>query len=217
MSAKKLKDSKFSNVKTILFDFGNVVLDIDISLSIREFEALGLAGFSASDIHPDNRGIFYDIEIGAISPKEFVDALRLKSDIEDSVIVDAWNRLLLPYDYTRFELIQELRKSYRVALLSNTNKIHHDFFEARFNNENPLDLTFKGAFDHVFYSDEMECRKPGVEIYERVANILEAQPEELLFIDDNAPNLVSPSQMGWSTYHLQKPETIFDLFCDTTL
>lgn len=212
MSAKKIKDPNFSHVKTIALDFGNVVLDIDISLSINEFKRLGLDAFTPADIHPDNSGIFYDIEIGALQPQGFVDALKGDSNVSDSDVISAWNKLLLPYDYKRFELIQELRKNYRVVLLSNTNKIHHDFFEEVFDKENPLGLTFKSAFDHVFYSDELGCRKPGEEIYQKVAQIIGATPDELLFVDDNAPNLIAPSKMGWSIYHLQKPETIFDLF-----
>ncbi len=199
MNEKKLKNNNFSSINTIIFDFGNVLLDIDINLTVQEFIKLGIANFKVEDIHPNNSGAFLDAEIGAISPTQFINILKGNSNVNENSIIDAWNKLLLPYDYSRFELLLNLRKSYKICLLSNTNKLHHDYFEQIFNLNNPFKLKFDDFFDFKFYSDELLCRKPDKIIYQKVENITGIEPQKTLFIDDNQPNLIEPHRMGWNT------------------
>lgn len=212
----KLKDQNFKEVKTIIFDFGNVLLNIDLSLTIEAFQKLGIDKLNAEDIHPNNVGVFHAMEVGHASEQDFIDEMkRLCSKpekISDQQILEAWNALLLPLDKRVYDLLDALRKNYKVILLSNTNKPHHDFFEAKLNRENPTGRTFKSYFDHVFYSDELQLRKPEPEIYQAVQRITGLEASTTLFIDDNAPNLVEPHAMGWQVYNLVKPEVVFDLF-----
>lgn len=212
----KLKNPKYNNIETVVFDFGNVLIDIDTNLTIEAFNKLKVENLNPLDIHPNNRGIFLKTELGEASTADFVTEIRQKcvepDKISDRQILDAWNALLLPFDYSRFELVNRLKQTYNVILLSNTNEAHHIYFEAKFNAENPWRMDFKSLFDHVFYSDELGLRKPEVEIYQKVMQVANLVPEKTLFIDDNAPNLVAPQALGWHTYHLVKPETVLDLF-----
>ncbi|MEF9950692.1 MAG: HAD-IA family hydrolase, partial [Mucinivorans sp.] len=165
---------------------------------------------------PNNIGIFHAMEVGQASQQNFVDAIRKLAskpqNITDQQIIDAWNLLLLPFDYTRFELLDRLRENYKIILLSNTNKVHHDYWVPKFDRENPFARSFNSYFDHIFYSDELQLRKPEREIYETVQQIAQISPLTTLFIDDTAPNLVEPQKMGWNVHHLLKPQTVFDLF-----
>lgn len=213
----KFKNIDFAEVENIVFDFGKVLLDIDLNRTINAFEALGLECVDPSSIHPHNSGVFLQLELGEISRSEFCDALRMTSKsaavISDEQIFEAWNATLLEYDFARFELILKLRASgYKVYLLSNTNEPHHACFEDTFNRENPFGMTFKGMFDGVFYSDEMKMRKPNSVIYEEVARLANLNVERTIFVDDNAPNLVAPAALGWNVYHLTGGETVLDLF-----
>lgn len=211
----KLKNPQFKHIKNIIFDFGNVLLDIDISLTIKAFEQLGLNDFSHADIHPHNAGVFLDVELGRISNQEFIDTLKsyatskAPSDIE---IYYAWNMLLLQYDFQRFELLDKLRQNYGVFLLSNTNLPHREFFIQKFNAENPANRPFESYFDKCFYSDEMHLRKPDTKIYTETLKDANLNADDTLFIDDNAHNLIGAQKVGLSTYHLESPETILDLF-----
>ncbi|MEG1371904.1 MAG: HAD family phosphatase [Mucinivorans sp.] len=214
----RLKNTAYNKIETIIFDFGNVLLDIDISLTVDAFRKMGIDKFDERDIHPNNIGIFHDMEIGKASKDDFLAQMRSMSsrseEIADQQIIDVWNRLILPFDYTKFELLDKLAKKYNVILLSNTNKLHHDFFEHKFDCENPFGRPFKSFFDYVFYSDEMKLRKPEREIYEVVQDTAKFDPQRTLFIDDNAPNLVEPAKMGWMVHNLVRPETVFDLFVE---
>lgn len=212
----KLKNRDFSEVKTIIFDYGNVLMDIDISLTVEAFKKLGIDRLNPEDIHPNNVGVFHAMEVGSASTQDFIDEMKNFSSnpekISDEQIIDAWNALLLPFDKRIYDLLDDLRQNHKVMLLSNTNKAHHDFFEAKLNRENPTGRKFKSYFDNVFYSDELQMRKPEREIYQKVQDITGLDPLTTLFIDDNAPNLVEPKAMGWKVYNLVKPEVVFDLF-----
>lgn len=211
----KLKNTLCNKIENIIFDFGNVLLDIDINLSVRAFEHLGLTDMNHQDIHPHNAGIFLDLELGNITNQEFIEKLKgyatgiKPSDIE---LYYAWNMLLLPYDFKRFELLNELKKNYNIYLLSNTNLPHREYFIQKFNAENPENRNFESYFKQCFYSDAMHLRKPDPEIYIETLKQAGIKADTTLFIDDNEHNLVGARKVGLSTYHLVKPETIFNLF-----
>lgn len=214
----KLKNKAYKDIDTIIFDYGNVLIDIDISLTINAFKQLGLDKFDPAQIHPNNAGVFLELEMGKISTEKFVETIKLiasednRHQISSQMVLDAWNELLLPFDFKRFEMLEKLRPNYRIMLLSNTNKPHHDFLEVKFAKENPARKPFGHYFDHIFYSDELQLRKPEAKIYSKVAKIAQLTPETTLFIDDNAPNLDEPRKMGWQTHHLKAPQTVLDLF-----
>lgn len=211
----KLKNPPLKYPETLIFDFGNVLLDIDIPKAQKAIERLGVPPIESCEIHPNNTGIFLEIELGTASASHFVAQMRQRAqnpNLDHQKIIDAWNEVLLPYDWSRFELIRQLKKNHRVVLLSNTNEPHHSCFEQRFDQQNPWGIRFVELFDRIFYSDQMGLRKPNREIYQRVQEELGASPESLWFVDDNAPNLVQPAALGWNTHHLKVGESISELF-----
>lgn len=204
-------------IKNILFDFGNVLLDIDMTRSVAAFERLGLPPFRPEAMHPHNTGIFLQLELGLASEEQFVAALQATApaDRKPSArqLLDAWNALLLPYRWERFELLDRLRASgYGVFLLSNTNWPHRRHFIAQFNRENPAGRPFESYFDRVFYSDAMHLRKPDAGIYLEALRQAGIEPRDTLFIDDNLHNVEGALAVGLKGYHLAAPETVLDLF-----
>ncbi len=203
--------------QNIIFDFGGVLLDIDIQLSINAFERLGIKA-RAQDVHPNNTGVFIALEKGEISGEEFtsslIDSVQGEVKPTSEQVLEAWNELLLPYRWERFDMLEDLRKrGHKLYLLSNTNEPHHVFFEERFQREHPSGRTLASFFDGVFYSDELRMRKPDREIYQEVAQRIGAPcPSEILFIDDNAPNLIAPAALGWQIYHHDPKTSIIDFF-----
>ena len=61
-------------IKTILFDMGGVLFQIDTDQAKRRFEALGVDSERYLDAY-EQRGIFLDLESGAIGEEEFVSRL----------------------------------------------------------------------------------------------------------------------------------------------
>lgn len=213
----RIKSSNNQKIKNIIFDYGNVLLDIDVKLTVKALRQLGLSEFNPNDIHPNNTDIFLDLELGNISTPEFLDYLRKMApgkNISDVELHYAWNMLIKPFDFSRFELLDKLREHYNIYLLTNTNLPHREYLVQKFNAENPANRDFESYFDKCFYSDAMHLRKPDIEIYKQVIEQTGIQAEQTLFIDDNAPNLEGAKLLGINTDHLVAPETVLDLFIE---
>lgn len=86
------------------------------------------------------------------------------------------------------EYIQELKRSYEVALLSN------DF--TGFDEENKVWHMENIFGDNVFISAKIGLRKPKPEIYNYVLAQLNRKPQETVFIDDRERNLIGARSVG---------------------
>ena len=197
---RRIKTSEFATHQGgwLIFDFGNVLIEIDPARSIEAFQTLG----AQADLHLD-ADFFHDFETGAITATEFRRALRsqLRWASADSSIDRAWNELLLEVPPRTLAKLHQLRaKGYKLALLSNTNPIHIDEVRRRLR---PFGYAeFARCFERIFYSYEMGLRKPDPAIYAAVDRELGiANPAEVLFIDDNAANIASADAYGWRTLH----------------
>ena len=184
----------------LIFDFGNVLIEIDPARSIQAFQTLG----AKADLHLD-ADFFHDFETGALTAAEFRDALRgqLGRAASRSSLDAAWNALLLEIPPKTLRVLRSLRtQGYRLALLSNTNPIHIDEVRRRLG---PFGYgEFARCFERIFYSYEMGLRKPDPAIYAAVDRELSiASPAEVLFVDDNAANIVSAAKHGWGTILFQ--------------
>ena len=54
-------------------------------------------------------------------------------------------------------------------------------------------------YDYVFLSFEMGCKKPSIEIYEKVQEALPFDKKDILFIDDRENNIETAKKFGWNT------------------
>ena len=213
----KLKDPRFRDVENIIFDFGGVVADINVQRAVDNMVALGLTGFDPADIHPENTGIFLELELGAISNDDFFGALQEYAPSGTTPpskerICDAWNSLISDFDMRRFELLDKVRGGYKVFLLSNTNLPHREHFIKKFNRDAPVGRDFESYFDGCYYSDAMRMRKPDPEIYREVVRRERLDAGRTLFVDDNSPNLTGAREAGLLTYHMAPGRTIFGMF-----
>lgn len=202
------------NIKSIIFDLGGVILDIDINKTIAAFDQLNIKGVSTKDILTDNQPLFHQLEIGIISPQEFINALRQThrgvENVSENQIWEAWNALLLTFKKERIDLLKNLRESYNIYLLSNTNLPHRTHFKELYKNQFGDD--FEHLFTRCFYSDEMHLRKPNTEIYLQVAKAIGSNSDDILFIDDLQVNIDEAKACGWNAYCLKNNESIIDLF-----
>ncbi len=180
----------------LLFDFGGVLVDLDKERCIRAFDDLGF------DIRPflgtfRQAGIFSLLERGEISVEAFCDELRRLAknlELSDEQIIGAWEKYLLTVPAERLELLLKARTHYNIYVLSNTNVIHWAMAERNL-------FEYKGKhlsdfFDGVFLSCELGVEKPDAEIFQRVAEGIGCQPEEIIFFDDSEVNCEAARQSG---------------------
>ncbi|MCQ2217738.1 MAG: HAD family phosphatase [Paludibacteraceae bacterium] len=200
-------------VENIFCDLGVVLIDLNMERCMESFKRLGVMDIASQVGQSFKAGLFFALEEGTITPDEFRNAIRSKSDktITDDQIDDAWNSFLETIDPRKLMLLKKLRQTYRVFMLSNTNKIHFDYMAVHsFEKEKGFALT--DCFDKCYLSYELHLSKPGREIFEAVLRDAGATPENSLFIDDNARNIATAARMGFKVCHYRNIDDFIDVF-----
>lgn len=197
-------------MKQIIFDFGDVFLDLNYEKAKASFAALGFTEWTE-----EMKAINQQYEKGLVTEDFFLTSLLQLSQSAALVNLDAvktaWNSLLGPIPEYRIVFLEELIKKYPVYLLSNTDATHIHHVMSTYP-KNLIDRFF-ACFTKVFYSFEMHQRKPDTEIYQTVLQQINAQANETLFVDDKLENIQSAQQLGIQTWHLQVgKEDVVDLF-----
>ncbi len=189
---------------TILLDLGGVLIDVDYHASARAFHALGFEDFDALYSKAKQDHLFDGLETGELSPAQFRDRIRqiFRPDITDREIDACWNAMLGTIPAERIALVQRLKESYQVLLLSNTNAIHVPAFEAIVARDNGI-TDFKGLFHGAYYSCEIGLRKPHPEAFYHVLQRHGADPARTLFIDDSIQHVVGAREAGLHAEHLE--------------
>lgn len=202
--------------KNIIFDLGGVILNIDYNKTIDAFKALGIKNFDDLYTQASQTLLFDRIEKGAITNNAFLTELQqiLPPETSLQAIEEAWNAMLLNLPKERLELLGALKTKYNTVLLSNTNHIHIAAFHKIIKTENKID-SLDPYFDQVYFSCELNFRKPEPEIFKYVCDAQGYLPEETLFIDDSAQHIEGARGIGLHAYLLEK-EDLVDLF-DTHL
>jgi len=197
------------NLSTIILDLGGVLLDLDYSLTKKSFADLGVEDFDSYYTQFKASPLFDDLETGRVTNAAFFDALRERSGIAltDEQIVGAWNAMLLDFPPERLAFLKDLRKRYRVFLLSNTNDIHYQAFQEKFRKATGLE-SLDVLFDKAYYSHLIGARKPEVEAYKRIVEEQGLDPKTTLFVDDTASNFPGAEALGIQTLHLRSPMTV---------
>ena len=190
-----------------------MILNIDYRLTEKAFGKLGLRDFDRIYSQATQTELFDALEKGLITPDEFRKEIRkfLNEGISDSQIDEAWNTMLLDLPEERIQLLERLKKKYRIFLLSNTNEIHFDAFTTYIKNKFKRDV-FAEVFERAYVSHKIQMRKPEAEIFEHVLSENNLKREETLFIDDSIQHIESANKVGINTIHLKNGETILTLF-----
>lgn len=197
-------------INTIIFDFGGVVINIEM---IKTLEAFIRLGFES------NNNDFYTIpfvkefEKGLISEVEFVNNIKntLDNNTDEKRIIRAWNELLIDIPSERITLITELRKKYRVILLSNTNITHIKASNEWLSNNSQFSCLDE-LFDKLYLSFEMKMSKPDNEIYLSLLKSENINPKNALFIDDSVANINAAKALGINTYLHPSNSNIVEYF-----
>ncbi len=184
-------------IDTIIFDFGDIFINLDKQATIDGLERLGLSSWN-EDLDQLN----ISFEKGQISRDAFL--LVIQKQIPNATIDEilmAWNAVLLDFPLYRLEFLQLLSKKFRLFLLSNTDAIHIDHFEQREGASFYGD--FYQCFEKVYFSYEMGMRKPDAEIYTTLINRHELAPKRTLFVDDKKDNTDAAKALGLHVWNLQ--------------
>lgn len=185
-------------IKNIIFDFGNVLFDLDLQAVYRKMQILLGDHFESARTQLRHNRIFELYETGGLSTEEFIDTLRNSAPVPLTAaqIVDAWNSIFREMPRERFDLLLRLRQQYQVFLLSNINDLHAAWIDRYMLEKHQLSDFQTRYFDAVYYSHLIRLRKPDRAVYEYVLADAEINPEETLFIDDLEENVSAARRLG---------------------
>lgn len=195
-------------IKNIIFDFGDIFINLDKQATYRELKKLGVPHIS-----DEMTIIARQYEKGIISTQEFTNFFSSQLGVSVSEVIVAWNSILLNFPRERFLFLKELyeSKKYRLFLLSNTNELHMSWIQQNWGFNKYME--FKNCFEKFYLSHEIKLRKPNKEIYEFALKENNLIAEETLFIDDLEENTAAASALGVHVWNLiPNQEDVSQLF-----
>ena len=183
-------------IKVILFDLGNVLVDLDYSIAAKRI---------AYFCNKDPREIISFLlgskitnlfEEGKIAPEDFFFQVKdmLGLSISYAKFVPIWNEIFFLSAKNRsvYSLANKLRNNYKIAVLSNINVLHYGYIKKH--------IPVLGIFDKVFASCEMKLIKPDHKIYNQALKILGVKSEEVFYTDDREDLVKSASELGINSF-----------------
>jgi FMN phosphatase YigB (HAD superfamily) len=190
-------------IKHIIFDLGGVIINLNIQLTIREFNKISAIPFDQVYTQARQTELFNLFDKGQISEYDFFSELRKQIGYEgaEADLLSAWNAMLLDIPEKRLDLLVTMKQKYDTFLLSNTCEPHIRVFERDLYLRHGV-KNFEDYFDRVYYSCRMGMRKPDQEIFERVLEENGLKPEQTVFIDDSAQHVKGAGACGINAYLL---------------
>lgn len=194
-------------INAIIFDFGDIFINLEKERSLEAFRKLGLNGPNPTLLEKNDL-----FEKGKISESEFLESfLEFTNNATIEEIRKAWNAVIGDFPLYRLEFLQLLSHKYKLFLLTNTDEIHIDRFEHNVGISFFSD--FYQCFEKVYYSHEMGMRKPDPAIFNHILNKHDLHPKRTLFVDDKKENTDAAASLGIHVWNLHVgSEDVVDLF-----
>jgi len=185
-------------IKNIVFDFGDIFINLDKKLFAEELQKIHISQES-EEVLP----ILQQYEMGLVSTDKFLTFFEERLHVSQDKLKRAWNSILLDFPKERLRFIQNLSESkkYRLFLLSNTNDLHISWIQKNWGMEQYN--AFKICFVQFYLSHEINLRKPNNNIYEFVLTTNDLAPKETLFIDDTKENTDAAKALGIHIWNLK--------------
>lgn len=190
-----------NTIKNIIFDYGNVIFEINFKRTQEALSNLGIANITAFFAHKGHDTLFDNFEMAGISADDFRNGIRAaanKPELSDVEIDEAWNSLLVGVSGNNHEVLLEMKDKYRTFLLSNNNQIHYDWI-VKYLQQNFKINNYDSFFEKAYFSHLMKLRKPNVNIFEQVIKENDLDPKETLFIDDSPQHIEGAKKAGLQT------------------
>lgn len=189
-----------TKIRSVIFDFGNVIAFFDHMRACNRLAALPGARLSPDEIHDFifNGPLEGQIDRGEISGADFLKAVsdRLGLRAAPADVERAWCDIFWPNEAVT-SMIPKLRaKGYRLVLASNTNELHYRWMRSEYS-------AVLQNFTKLIVSHEVGFWKPDTRFYERCVEAAACAPSECLYFDDREDLTSTARGLGIQsvTYH----------------
>jgi len=185
----------------VFFDLGGVVVDVDLDRARRTWAQNMNGDPSGFDRHFLDSGIKDKIDLGLLSAADAIEdiAARCGGEMARNVIVHCWNSTLSTRPEVS-ELVHEVARGVRCAVISNTDPMHFAFMKK----ETGIDE----VIEHWICSFEAGSLKPDTGILRLALRELNVAAERALLIDDRPENLLAARSLGMDGLHCEGFESL---------
>lgn len=205
-------------IKALIFDFGDVFINLDKPGTIKRTKELFGYDIITEKKNKDDEAIFktnHDYEKGLITTKAFVSFYcNHFNNITSQQFISLWNSLIRDFPKYRLEFIKKLKKDskFELILLSNTNELHINHIKEHIS----FYEEFKACFNKFYLSHDIHLRKPNHDIFEFFLNKSNLKAEDCFFIDDTKQNTEAAEALGIRSWnideHNEDVTTLFETY-----
>lgn len=195
-------------IKTILFDLGNVLVNVDIARAAKTYSTFSKRKEEEFShyIHTSRELKMY--QEGKLTSSQFyAKTCRLfKMDIKFADFYDTWNSMFYPYPEME-TIIKNIKKKYphiKMILLSDTNEAHYTFIRKEYN---ILDL-----LDGFVLSFEVGKEKPHADMFKSALSLADTIPRDTFYTDDKAELTRAARVMGIRAFQFTGHEDLRETF-----
>ena len=194
-------------IKNIIFDFGDIFINLDKEGLHNALQSVGIKEWN-SELSELNESF----EKGNFSEEFFLLGIQKHTSNKNLKEIKAsWCKILGDLPIHRLEFLEQLKPTYRLFLLSNTDAIHIAHFKKTVGTD--FYNRFYNCFEKVYYSFEMGLRKPQPKIYTQVLAENNLIASNTLFVDDKKENTDAAEKLGIQVWNLKVgQEDVTDLF-----
>lgn len=184
------------NIRAILFDLGNVLVDFSFQDALSHLSAV--TGKTPKAIHE----FFFQsdlerrFEVAALDPLEFFEEVRAGLGFPGSFaeFADIWNNIFVENPQAQ-GLLARLKTAYPIVLVSNTNEMHFNHVEKH--------CRVLDHVHHLILSHRVKARKPHPDIYHAALKAAGVKASEAVFVDDLIVNVTAAKELGLHAVHFQ--------------
>lgn len=200
--------------KTVIFDMGGVLVDLDIEDCKKVFrQELGYAGIDQIIDACHQKGIYGDLEEGTLSAEEFRSIVLAESrpGVAPEEVDRAMSHILVGIAPYKVELLKRMVGKYDLCMLSNNNPICLPFSSKMFDDAGiPLDEVFRKCY----MSFQMKALKPSEAFYKAVLADIGRPSEDIIFIDDSQKNVDGAIAAGMPAVYYEPGTDLSALLAD---
>jgi glucose-1-phosphatase len=192
-------------VDALLFDLGNVVIEIDFNRALAHWATHARCEASLIRDRFRHDHAYDQYERGRIDFDAYFSALRarLGVDISDAHLRDGWNAILIGAMPGISDLLAKAAERFPLYAFTNSNPEHQKCLADRF-----ADLL--RPFKQIFVSSDIGLRKPEPDAYRHVVDVLGVPASLILFFEDLIENVEGARACGLQAVHVRTTSDVRD-------
>ena len=151
----------------------------------------------------EDAGGYRDMERGAVTFWDFYEFITDRAGYRGSIreFHTLWGDFFDGPMPGAEDLLERVRKQYRVAFLSNSNEVHAEVIPKQFS------MLFRKE-DRFIFSHRFKVAKPDPEMFNRALEVLGALPQHTIFVDDLVENVITARGVGMRAYQYRDTLTL---------